>query len=250
VALINESFAKHYFANENPLGQKMKPGPPGRIWQNKKLTSFEIVGIVRDVKLAGLDAPSEPAYYLPASQAPLQDMTLLVRATTDPLSVVSAVRAAVLAIDPNQPISNVNTLEKVVDDSIAQRRLNMLLMGLFGGLAMLLSAVGIYGLLSHAVTQRTQEMGIRMALGAQVNDVLKLVLKQGMTMALLGEAIGLVAALLLTRLLRGLLFGVTPNDATTFVAVIGVLSTVALLACYLPARRATKVDPLVALRYE
>ena len=250
VALINESFAKHYFANENPLGQKMKPGPPGRIWQNKKLTSFEIVGIVRDVKLAGLDAPSEPAYYLPASQAPLQDMTLLVRTTTDPLSVVSAVRAAVLAIDPNQPISNVNTLEKVVDDSIAQRRLNMLLMGLFGGLAMLLSAVGIYGLLSHAVTQRTQEMGIRMALGAQVNDVLKLVLKQGMTMALLGEAIGLVAALLLTRLLRGLLFGVTPNDATTFVAVIGVLSTVALLACYLPARRATKVDPLVALRYE
>jgi len=160
------------------------------------------------------------------------------------------VRAAVLAIDPNQPISNVSTLEKVVDDSMAQRRLNMLLMGLFGGLAMLLSAVGIYGLLSHAVTQRTQEMGIRMALGAQVSDVLKLVLKQGMTLALLGEAIGLVAALLLTRLLRGLLFGVTPNDVTTFVVVIGVLSTVALLACYLPARRATKVDPLIALRYE
>ncbi|HTG85674.1 MAG TPA: FtsX-like permease family protein, partial [Pyrinomonadaceae bacterium] len=126
----------------------------------------------------------------------------------------------------------------------------MLLMGLFGACAMLLSAVGIYGLLSHAVTQRTQEMGIRMALGAQVSDVLKLVLKQGMTLALLGEAIGLVAALLLTRLLRGLLFGVTPNDVTTFVAVIGVLSTVALLACYLPARRATKVHPLIALRYE
>jgi putative ABC transport system permease protein len=177
-------------------------------------------------------------------------MTLLVRTTSEPLSVVGAVRAAVLAIDPNQPISNVSTLEKVVDDSMAQRRLNMLLMGLFGGLAMLLSAVGIYGLLSHAVTQRTQEMGIRMALGAQVSDVLKLVLKQGMTFALLGEAIGLVAALLLTRLLRGLLFGVTPNDVTTFVAVIGVLSTVALLACYLPARRATKVDPLIALRYE
>jgi len=250
VAIVNESFVKHYFPNESPLGQRMKPSPPGRIWNNQRFSSFEIVGVVHDVKFAGLEAPSEPAYYLPASQAPLQDMTLLVRTTSEPLSVVGAVRAAVLAIDPNQPISNVSTLEKVVDDSMAQRRLNMLLMGLFGGLAMLLSAVGIYGLLSHAVTQRTQEMGIRMALGAQVSDVLKLVLKQGMTLALLGEAIGLVAALLLTRLLRGLLFGVTPNDVTTFVAVIGVLSTVALLACYLPARRATKVDPLIALRYE
>jgi putative ABC transport system permease protein len=126
----------------------------------------------------------------------------------------------------------------------------MLLMGLFGGLAMLLSAVGIYGLLSHAVTQRTQEMGIRMALGAQVSDVLKLVLKQGMMLALAGEVIGLIGALALTRLMRALLFGVTPNDATTFVVVISILSIVALLACYLPARRATKVDPLIALRYE
>jgi putative ABC transport system permease protein len=250
VAIVNESFVRHYFPNENALGQRMRPSPPGRIWNNQRLTSFEIVGIVHDVKLAGLEAPAEPAYYLPASQAPLQDMTLLVRTTADPLSVVGAVRGAVLSIDPNQPISNVSTLEKVVDDSIAQRRLNMLLMGLFGGLALLLSAVGIYGLLSHAVTQRTQEMGIRMALGAQVGDVLKLVLRQGMMLALAGEAIGLVAAFLLTRLIRGLLFGVTPNDATTFVAVAGVLAVVALLACYLPARRATKVDPLVALRYE
>jgi len=173
-----------------------------------------------------------------------------VRTNTDPLSIVGAVRQAVWAIDPNQPIANVNTLEKVVDESIAQPRLNMLLMGLFGGLAMLLSAVGIYGLLSHAVTQRTQEMGIRMALGARVGDVLKLVLRQGMTLALIGEAIGLVGAFALTRLIRGLLFGVTPNDALTFVAVGGVLAIVALLACYLPARRATKVDPLIALRYE
>ena len=250
VVLINESFVKHYFPNENPLGQKLKLGPPARIWDNQKLTSFEIVGIVRDVKLAGLEAPSEPAYYVPASQAPLDDMTLLVRTTTDPLSIVGGVRQAVWSIDPNQPISNVTTLEKAVDDSIAQRRLNMLLMGLFGGLAMLLSAVGIYGLLSHAVTQRTQEMGIRMALGAQVSDVLKLVLRQGMMLALAGEAIGLIGAFLLTRVIRGLLFGVTPNDATTFVVVAGVLAVVALLACYVPARRATKVDPLVALRYE
>ena len=250
VVLINESFVKHYFPNENPLGQKLRLGPPARIWDNQKLTSFEIVGIVHDVKLAGLEAPSEPAYYVPASQAPLDDMTLLVRTTTDPLSIVGAVRQAVWSIDPNQPISNVATLEKAVDDSIAPRRLNMLLMGLFGGLAMLLSAVGFYGLLSHAVTQRTQEMGIRMALGAQVSDVLKLVLKQGMLLALAGEVIGLVGAFALTRLIRGLLFGVTPNDATTFIAVVGVLTIVAFLACYLPARRATKVDPLVALRYE
>jgi putative ABC transport system permease protein len=250
VAIVNESFARHYFPNEQALGQRLKPGPPGRIWRGKKLTSFQIVGIARDVKLAGLDAPSEPAYYIPASQAPLQDMTLLVRTTTDPLSVVGAVRQTVLSIDPNLPISNIKTLQKVVDDSIAQRRLNMLLMGLFGGLALLLSAVGIYGLLSHAVTQRTQEMGIRMALGAQVSDVLKLVLRQGMTLAIVGEAIGLVGAFALTRLMRGLLFGVTPNDATTFVVVAGVLAVVALLACYVPARRATKVDPLIALRYE
>jgi putative ABC transport system permease protein len=250
VAIVNESFVRHYFPNENALGQRLRPSPPGRIWNNERLTTFEIVGVVRDVKLAGLEAPSEPAYYLPASQAPLQDMTLLVRTTTDPLSIVGAVRGAVLSIDPNQPISNVSTLEKVVDESIAQRRLNMLLMGLFGGLAMLLSAVGIYGLLSHAVTQRTQEMGIRMALGAQVSDVLELVLKQGMMLALAGEAIGLAGAFALTRLMRGLLFGVTPNDTTTFVVVAGVLGAVALLACYVPARRATKVDPLVALRYE
>ena len=249
VVLINESFARHYFPNENPLGQKLKLGP-ARIWRGERLTSFEIVGIVRDVKLAGLEAPSEPAYYVSASQLPLEDMMVLVRTTTDPASIVGAVRQAVWSIDPNQPISNVTTLEKVVDESIAQRRLNMLLMGLFGGLALLLSAVGIYGLLSHAVTQRTQEMGIRMALGAQVGDVLKLVLRQGMLLALAGEAIGLVAAFALTRLIRGLLFGVTPNDAMTFVAVVGVLTFVALLACYIPARRATKVDPLIALRYE
>ncbi len=218
VAIVNESFVRHYFPNETALGRRIQPSPPARIWNsNQRFVSFEIVGIVRDVKLAGLEAPSEPAYYLPASQAPLQDMTLLVRTTTDPLSVVGSVRQAVLSVDPNQPLANVSTLEKLVDDSIAPRRLSMLLMGLFGGLAMLLSAVGIYGLLSQAVTQRTQEMGIRMALGAQVGDVLKLVLKQGMMLALAGEAIGLVGAFALTRLIRGLLFGVTPNDVTTFV---------------------------------
>ncbi len=250
VAIVNEAFVRHYFPNEDPLGRRLRPGPPGRIWKKQRLTSFEIIGIVRDVKFDGLAAASEPAYYLPATQAPLEDMMVLVRTTNDPKSIVGGLRQAVLAIDPNQPISNVNTLEQIVSDSIAQPRLNMLLMLLFGGLALLLSAVGIYGLLSYAVTQRTQELGIRMALGANVTDVLKLVLKQGMLLALIGEAIGLAGAFALTRLMRGLLFGVTPTDTTIFAGVVVVLTLTALLACYLPARRATKVDPLVALRYE
>jgi putative ABC transport system permease protein len=248
--IVNEAFVRHYFPNEEPLGRRILPSPPARIWRNQRLTSFEIVGVVHDVKFDGLAASSEPAYYLPAAQAPLNDMTLLVRTTSDPRAVVSSLRQAVWSIDPNQPISKVNTLQQIVSASIAQPRLNMLLMLVFGGLALLLSAVGIYGLLSYAVTQRTQELGIRMALGANVTDVLKLVLKQGMLLALIGEAIGLAGAFALTRLMRGLLFGVTPTDTSIFAGVVVVLTFTALLACYLPARRATKVDPLVALRYE
>jgi putative ABC transport system permease protein len=250
VAVVNESFVRHYFPNESPFGRHITPGPPGRIWQGKKLTSFEIVGVVHDVKSAGLQAPTAPTYYLPAAQAPLQDMAVIVRTTTEPLSIIPELRQAVLAIDPDQPISNISSMEKIVSDSIARPRLNMFLMGLFGALALILASVGIYGLLSYSVTQRTQEMGIRMALGAQVTDVLKLVLRQGMTLALIGEALGLIGAFALTRVMQRLLFGVTPTDATIFISVVGILTTTAVLACYLPARRAAKVDPLVALRYE
>jgi len=250
VVIVNEALVRRYFPQEKAIGQRLKLSPPARIWNNQRLTSFEIVGIARDVKSAGLKAQSEPSYYVPATQAPLQDMAILVRTRSDPTALVPALRHAVWSIDPNQPISNVSTLEKIVADSISQPRLSMLLMGLFGSLALILAAVGIYGLLSYAVTQRTQEMGIRMALGARVSDVLTLVLKQGMSLALIGVAIGLIGSFVLTRLIRGLLFGVSPTDATTFVAVAGVLAGVSLLACYFPARRATKVDPLVALRYE
>jgi putative ABC transport system permease protein len=250
VVIVNEAFVRHYFPNEDPLGRRINPSPPPRIWKDQRFTSFEIIGVVRDVKSAGLQAESEPTYYLPATQAPLQDMTLLVRTTTEPTSIVPALRQAVWSIDPNQPISNVATMEKIVSDSIARPRLNTALMGLFGALALILAAVGIYGLLSYTVTQRTQEMGIRMALGAQVSDVLRLVLKQGMVLAIVGQVIGLAGAFALTRLIRGLLFGVTPTDITIYMAVVGVLTMIAFLACYLPARRATKVDPLKALRYE
>jgi putative ABC transport system permease protein len=202
------------------------------------------------VKSAGRNAESEPTYYLPATQAPFQAMTILVRTRNDPTTLVSALRNAVRTIDPTLPVTNIRTLDQLVSDSIAQPRLNMLLMGLFGGLALLLAAVGIYGLLSYGVTERTREIGTRMALGAQVPDVLRLVLKQGMTLALIGEVIGLFGAFALTRVIRGLLFGVAPTDVTIFLAVAAVLASVALLACYFPARRAAKVDPLVALRHE
>jgi putative ABC transport system permease protein len=250
VAIVNEAFAHKYLPHGKALGQWIQPVLPAQIWNNERLTSFEVVGIARNVKSAGRNAESEPTYYLPATQAPFQAMTILVRTRNDPATLVSALRNAVQTIDPTQPVTNIRTLDQIVSDSIAQPRLNMLLMGLFGGLALILAAVGIYGLLSYVVTERTREIGTRMALGAQVPDVLKLVLRQGMTLALIGEAIGLVGAFALTRVIRGLLFGVAPTDVTTFLAVAAVLTSVSLLACYFPARRAAKVDPLVALRYE
>lgn len=250
VAIVNEAFARQYLPQGKALGQRIQPVQPARIWNNEQLTSFEVVGIVRNVKSAGWNAESEPTYYLPTTQAPFQAMTILVRTRNDPAMLVSALRNAVQTIDPTQPVTNIRTLDQLVSDSIAQPRLNMLLMGLFGGLALILAAVGIYGLLSYAVTERTREIGTRMALGAQVPDVTKLVLKQGMTLALIGEVIGLVGAFALTRVIRGLLFGVAPTDAMTFIAVAAVLTSVALLACYFPARRAAKVDPLVALRHQ
>jgi len=250
VVIVNEAFARRVFSGEEVLGQRLRPGPPGRIWQNQRLVSFEVIGVVGDVKSGGLKAQAEPAYYLPASQAPLQDMTILVRSENEPDALVSSIRNVVLSIDPNQPIGDIQTMETVLAESVAQPRLNMILMGFFGGLALLLAAVGIYGLLSFTVVQRRQEIGIRMALGARVWDVLKMVLRSGMTLVLIGELIGLAGAFVLTRLMSGLLFEVEPTDGWTFMTVFLILGTVALVACYLPARRAARVDPLEALRSE
>jgi putative ABC transport system permease protein len=175
---------------------------------------------------------------------------LIVRTTGDPLSLVAAVREQIHAVDPDQPISNIATMGEVLTERTGARRLGMILLMMFAGLALLLASLGIYGVLSFFVAQQTREIGIRLALGAQLRDILRLVMKKGMGAALLGVAIGLVAAFALTRLMASLLFGVSATDPITFAAIALVLTGIALLACYIPARRATKVDPLVALRYE
>jgi putative ABC transport system permease protein len=241
VVIISEAMAKRYWPDEDPLGKQIGSGPGH--WR-------EIVGVVKDVKHFGLDADTPPSMYLPVRQVPSRGMTLVVRTAGEPLSIVPALRAQIWAGDKNLAIANVSTMNDLVASSITQQRFILLLLGCFAALALVLSAVGIYGVMSYAVAQRTHEIGIRMALGARMSDVLKLVVRNGMMLTLIGVGIGLAAAFALTRLMGSLLFGVTPTDATTFAIVSAVLVLVALLACYVPARRATKVDPLVALRYE
>jgi putative ABC transport system permease protein len=243
VLLINESMAHRYFPNEDPIGNRLVLG----------INHFtgQIVGVIGDVKHVGLDAETNDEIYAAYSQAPFwTDMTLLVRTTGEPMSIAGSMRNEIAALDRQVPIGKVRTMETITAESVAQPRFRTLLLGLFGVAALLLASVGIYGVMSYAVTQRTHEIGIRMALGAQFGDVRRLVIGNGMTLALVGVAIGLAGSFALTRLMASLLFGVTATDAATFVAVSGGLSAVALLACYIPARRATKVDPLVALRYQ
>ncbi len=241
VVVITETLARRYWPDENPLGRRIGSGPDN--WR-------EIIGIVADVKHFGLDVDARPSMYFPAPQVPARGMTLVVRTTGESASVSGLVRSEIRSINPNLAVTNVRSMEQIVSESIAQPRFLMLLIGIFSGLALTLAAIGIYGVISYGVSQRTQEFGIRMALGARNFDVLKLVIKNGMFLALLGVALGLAASFAVTHLMTRLLFGVTPTDALTFSAVSLFLLVVALLACYVPARRATKVDPLVALRYE
>ena len=251
VALINQTMAERFWPGEDPIGKRITmESPENPAWH-------EIVGVVADVRHTALDAQPEAEMYYPylfsseADSSPWTSMYLVVRTSgEDPSSLAAALRREVLAVDKDQPVYNVASMTQLLAASVAQRRFNMLLVGLFAVLALVLAAVGLYGVMSHLVTQRTHEIGIRMALGARAQDVVKLVLKNGMTLALSGIALGLAGAFGLTRLMRSLLFGVTTTDAVTFVAVSLCLGAVALLACYIPARRATKVDPLVALRYE
>ncbi len=243
VLLINKAMADRFFPNEDPIGKRLQLG----------INSFagQIVGIVGNVKHVGLDAEVNDEVYLPYSQGPFAlDMTLLARTTGDPMSLSGVIRNELATLDKQVSIGKVRTMDTIASESVAQPRFRTLLLGLFGIAALLLASIGIYGVMSYAVTQRTQEIGIRMALGAQVGDVRKLVIRNGMTLALIGVAIGLAGAYALTRLMASLLFGISSTDVPTFAAISAGLVAVALIACYIPARRATKVDPLVALRYE
>jgi putative ABC transport system permease protein len=243
VVVISESLARRLFPDESPLGRRLfVPG------SGAKLTT--IVGVVGDIRHEGLDKEIRPAVYLSYRQSPSYQMALALRSAIDQLSLTGSVRSAVQAIDPSLPLYEVMTMERRLADSVATRRFNLILLGAFALLALVLASVGVYGVISYVVTQRTHEVGIRMALGAEAADVRRLFLKQGMRLVLVGVGAGLVGAFALTRVMTTLLFGIGAADPLTFAAAAILLILIALAACYLPARRATKVDPMVALRCE
>jgi putative ABC transport system permease protein len=235
--MVNETLANRYWPNGEAVGKRMRMSGP-----LDKNPWFQVVGIVKDVK-HDLSLTVTPDFYLPHAQDTWNSMVLVARTTIEPTALAPSIRQQVWAIDKDQPVYDVRSMNEVRARSVSLYSFSSISLGLFAGIALLLAAIGIYGVMSYAVTQRTQEIGIRMALGARATDVLKLVVRNGMSLALIGVAAGLAGAFGLTRLMGSLLFGVTPTDFGTF-------SLVALVACYLPARRATKVDPLVALRYE
>ncbi len=240
--IINETMARRYFPNEDPVGKNILMGVmfPNPI-------AVPVIGVVADVKDLGLDTQVEPEIYAPGFS---NQQMLMIRSAGDPAGLAAAVRQAVFATDSEQPIHQMRTMEEALSAVLARRRLSVWLTGMFAGLALLLATTGIYGVLAWSVTERTHELGIRLALGAQTGDVLKLVLGYGMRLVLIGVAGGLAASLVVTRMLKGLLFGVSASDPITFAAITLLLTGTALLACYLPARRAMRVDPLVALRHE
>lgn len=246
VALINQRMADQLWPNQDPIGRRIKfPGT-----QTRPQPWRSIVGVVSDVAQYSLDKKPPMQIYVPHSQFPTSFDTIVVKTENDPTSLFAAIRREIQSVDKDQAVFDVKTLEELQSNSIALRRFFMLLLMVFAILTLTLAAVGIYGVMSYAVTQRTHEIGIRMALGARATDVLKLVVRSGITLALTGVVIGVIAALALTRLLESILFGVTPTDTLTFtIGALG-LVVVAVVACFIPARRATKVDPLVALRYE
>jgi predicted permease len=243
--IVNEALARRYWPNEEVLGKRLgfEDDASKQVW-------WEIVGVVGNVKHERLDAEAKPEVFFPYEQSPRNFMSLVVRTTSDPSRMIAGVRDQVLAIDKDQPVFDIKTMEQRLSKTVAQSRFIMLLLGVFSALALILAAVGIYGVMAYVVSLRTHEIGIRMALGAQGRDVLRMVVRQGMTLVLIGVAIGLVAAFALTRLMSSLLYGVTATDPLTFITVALVLGMVALLAIFIPARRATRVDPMEALRYE
>ena len=255
VVVVNEAFSRRYFKNSEPLRQRMIVG---KSMGNDlaRPTPLEVVGVVSDSKQRNLIDAAPPTIYVPTAQVPdplmanFRGFFFVIRTTADPESYAAAVRNEMVGLDNKLAVRNMRTMDQVISKSISPQRFNMMLLTLFGGIGLALSSIGIYGVMAYTVSQRTREIGIRMALGAQVRDVLRLVLRHGMRLTLIGLVLGLATAFALTRLLKTLLFGVTPTDLSTFVFVSVALVAMALVACFIPARRATKVDPLVALRYE
>jgi putative ABC transport system permease protein len=242
--------AREYWPGENALGRRFKLGDP----DDKEAPWRQIVGIVADVRQMGLDEPVKAEMYFPYEQVTDESFytprDLVIRTNGDTSSLVGPVRQAIREVDPDQPVSNVATMAEVLGTEAAQRRMGMIMLVGFAALALLLASLGIYGVLAYFVTLHTSEIGVRQALGATPRNILFMVLRKGMGLTLLGVVIGLGCSFLLTRLMRSLLFGVKASDPLTFVTVPLVLGLVALLACLIPARRATRIDPLVALRYE
>ncbi len=247
VGVVNQSFVNEFFEGDSPLGARVR-------WaRDQQISWITIIGVVGDVKYFGLNQPEQSAIYTPYAQsgrAWKRWINLVVRSQSDSSAVVEDVKSHVWKVDSQIPLNRVRSMSEIVGASMATERFNMLMLGIFAGVALLLAASGIYGVIAYSVAQRTHEIGIRMALGAQIGDVLKMVIGHGLKLTLIGVGIGLVAAFALTRLLQNLLFGVSTTDPLTFTVIAILLSFVALLACSIPARRATKVDPMVALRYE
>ena len=247
VLVVNQALADRDFPGESAVGKRVTFGNTDN---NRQPVWFEIVGITANVRSLELREEPPPEIYFSAKQNPFVNMSLVIRSTVEPTTLAASVRQVVTDVNKSVPVADIKTMEHIVTESVTQPRFNVFLLGLFSFIALVLSAAGIYGVTAYTVTQRTHELGIRLALGAQVGDVLRMILGQGMAVIGVGLVLGLVSAFALMRLLRSLLFGVGENDPLTFAAITLVLLLVALLACYIPARRATKVDPLVALRYE
>jgi putative ABC transport system permease protein len=250
VAVIDQEFVRRYWPNENPIGKRFTFGPPDGVTDTTQNEWIEVVGVVGHTAHEGLDAEARIQLYLSYRQTAISSMQMAVRTRGNPERYVNLVRDAVRSVDPDQPISNQAQMEELLSRSVGQRRLSMMLLSLFSGIALVLASIGIYGVMSYSVTQRSRELGVRIALGADRRDVLRLVLRQGMGLAVLGIGIGLGAALVLTRLIESQLYGVTATDPATFALVAAVLAATALLANLIPAIRATRLDPAVVLREE